>query len=176
MAATLVRMHHALDPERFMIKEPIEAGYGNWLGRQATKDDAVVLVAEMDGQIVGYAYGALEERDWMALREACGALHDILVIESARRFGVARVLLSAMIARLTELGAPRVVLSTAAKNVAAQKFFETMGFRRTMIEMTRELSTPSPEPERARTRHEDATPEAFGRGRSELEALGVKKA
>ena len=41
--------------------------------------------------------------------------------------------------RLAEMGAPRVVLSTAAKNEGAQKFFEAMGFRRTMIEMTREL-------------------------------------
>jgi ribosomal protein S18 acetylase RimI-like enzyme len=46
-----------------------------------------------------------------------------------------------MSARLGELGAPRVVLMTAAKNDAAQRFFESMGFRRTMIEMTLELGT-----------------------------------
>jgi ribosomal protein S18 acetylase RimI-like enzyme len=31
------------------------------------------------------------------------------------------------------------VLSTAEKNEAAQRFFASVGFRRTMIEMTREL-------------------------------------
>jgi ribosomal protein S18 acetylase RimI-like enzyme len=35
-------------------------------------------------------------------------------------------------------GAPRVVLSTAERN-AAQHLFDRAGFRRTMIEMTREL-------------------------------------
>jgi RimJ/RimL family protein N-acetyltransferase len=31
------------------------------------------------------------------------------------------------------------VLSTAARNEAAQRLFERVGFRRTMVEMTREL-------------------------------------
>jgi RimJ/RimL family protein N-acetyltransferase len=36
-------------------------------------------------------------------------------------------------------GAPRVVLWTADRNSAAQRLFERLGFRRTMIEMTKEL-------------------------------------
>ena len=36
-------------------------------------------------------------------------------------------------------GAPRVVLWTAEHNDAAQQLSERLGFRRTMIEMTREL-------------------------------------
>jgi RimJ/RimL family protein N-acetyltransferase len=36
-------------------------------------------------------------------------------------------------------GAPRVMLWTAERNHAAQRLFEQAGFRRTMIEMTREL-------------------------------------
>ena len=34
---------------------------------------------------------------------------------------------------------PRVVLGTAEKNVGAQRLFERSQFRRTMVEMTREL-------------------------------------
>jgi RimJ/RimL family protein N-acetyltransferase len=36
-----------------------------------------------------------------------------------------------------------VVLSTAERNEAAQRLFASMGFRRTMIEMTRELDDPA---------------------------------
>lgn len=36
-------------------------------------------------------------------------------------------------------GAPRVLLGTAYQNDATQRLFESLGFRRTMIEMTREL-------------------------------------
>ncbi len=139
LAAMLVRMHHAWDPERFMIREPIEEGYGGWLGKQAEDAEAVVVVAEMVGEVVGYAYGALEDRDWVQLRDECGALHDVFVLEHARKHGIARALCAAVIDGLGELGAPRVVLTTAAKNESAQRFFDAMGFRRTMIEMTREL-------------------------------------
>jgi RimJ/RimL family protein N-acetyltransferase len=43
-----------------------------------------------------------------------------------------------MLARLEALGAPRVVLLTAWQNDGAQALFEKAGFRRTMVEMTRE--------------------------------------
>ena len=144
MAAAMVRMHHAFDSQRFLLIEgrdgrTLEQGYGNWLVRESQNPQAMVLVAEADGKVVGYAYATLNDRDWMMLLDACGALQDIWVDESARRTGVAKMLVEEMCVRFRGMGAPRVVLSTAAKNEGAQKFFEAMGFRRTMIEMTREL-------------------------------------
>ncbi|HEY2367745.1 MAG TPA: GNAT family N-acetyltransferase [Polyangiaceae bacterium] len=140
MAAGLVRLHHAYDAQRFiMVEGNIEEGYGRWLARETKNERAVVLVAELEGKIVGYAYATLQDRDWMMLLDACGVLQDIWVDEQARRAGVAKMLVLDVCRRFRDLGAPRVVLSTAAKNEGAQKFFEEMGFRRTMIEMTREL-------------------------------------
>lgn len=140
MAAGLVRLHHAYDPQRFiMVEGNIEEGYGRWLARETKNERAIVLVAELEGKILGYAYATLEDRDWMMLRDACGGLQDIWVDQEARRTGVAKMLLEDVCRRFREMGTPRVVLSTAAKNEGAQKFFEAMGFRRTMIEMTREL-------------------------------------
>ena len=57
----------------------------------------------------------------------------------ARRRGVGRRLLDAVLAFLAARGAPRAVLTTAEGNRAAQHLFAQAGFRRTMIEMTREL-------------------------------------
>ena len=53
--------------------------------------------------------------------------------------GVAEAVLEAFTAEAERRGAPRVVLSTAHGNTRAQAFFEKHGFRRTMVEMTREL-------------------------------------
>ena len=75
----------------------------------------------------------------MALRGPAGALYDVIVDPAHRRHGIGRQLLDAAIAALREKGAPRVILSTAEKNEPAQRLFEHAGFRRTMIEMTREL-------------------------------------
>lgn len=139
MAAKLVRLHHAFDPQRFFLVEPIEEGYGNWLARQTESDAAVVLVAESADHLVGYTYATLEGRDWNDLRDACGKLHDLWVEEAARRSGIAHALVSATCAELKKRGAPRVVLMTAAKNEEAQKLFASEGFRPTMLELTREL-------------------------------------
>jgi ribosomal protein S18 acetylase RimI-like enzyme len=81
----------------------------------------------------------MEGRDYMSLRGPAGVLYDIVVDPNHRRGGIGRKLLDATMAALKERGAPRVVLSTAEQNEAAQRLFAGAGFRRTMIEMTREL-------------------------------------
>lgn len=144
-AAQLVRFHHALDARRFFCEEPVEPGYEGWLRHELQEPRAVLLVAERAGQggepkvIVGYVYGRMEERDWNSLLDACGCLHDVYVAEEGRGTGVGAALVEAMATHLKEMGAPRLVLSTATQNLPAQRLFERLGFRRTMVEMTREL-------------------------------------
>jgi ribosomal protein S18 acetylase RimI-like enzyme len=137
LAGQLVRMHHDADAARFFLVDNVEDGYAWWFSRERQSADAVILVATRHDAIVGYAYGRLEERDWNMLLDAHGVLHDVFVAGEARRCGVGRLLVRAMVARLEELGAPRVVLSTMVGNAAAQALFRDVGFRPTMLEMTR---------------------------------------
>jgi ribosomal protein S18 acetylase RimI-like enzyme len=139
LAAALVRQHYDFDPLRFILIPNPEAGYARFLRGQLDDDASVVLVAERDGLLVGYAYARVEARDWNALLDKHGALHDIYVAEPARRTGIARALALAVCGRLKDKGAPRVVLHTASPNAGAQRFFKSLGFRETMLEMTREL-------------------------------------
>ena len=136
--AALARQHHAFDPPRFMLVDGVEEGYRQWLVRESTQTDAVVLVATKDGVPVGYAYGRLEERDWNNLLDACGGFHDLWVDEAARSHGLGRKLTEELVGRLVAMGAPRIVLKTASKNLHAQALFQRLGWRPTMIEMTRE--------------------------------------
>jgi ribosomal protein S18 acetylase RimI-like enzyme len=138
MGARLALFHHAQDSARFLYWDDMAEGYGRWLGKELAADDAVVIVAARGETLVGYAYGRAEERDWNMLLDAHGALHDIWVEPDARRDGVGRALCLAMIEALQALGVPRIVLSTAVKNEAAQKLFANLGWRPTMLEMTRE--------------------------------------
>ncbi len=140
LGAMLVRLHHELDPKRFIpATSGTEQGYGGWLVSQIAEPDAFVLVAAAGETALGYAYGAVEGKDWMTLRGPAGVLHDIVVDPDQRRHGVGRALLDAALTKLRTLGAERVVLSTAEGNTAAQRLFAAAGFRRTMIEMTCEL-------------------------------------
>ena len=140
LGALLVRTHHDFDPQRFIAATSrTEQGYGAYLGTQLDEASVVVLVAELGAAVVGYTYAGVEGHDWMALRGPAGALYDIVVDPAHRGRGIGRLLLEATIAELKTRGAPRVVLSTAERNETAHRLFEHAGFRRTMIEMTREL-------------------------------------
>jgi ribosomal protein S18 acetylase RimI-like enzyme len=140
LGALLVATHHELDPQRFIPATPrTPAGYAEYLGTQLGNPEVAVLVAERGGRVVGYTYAGVEGTDYMALRGPAGALYDIVVDPEARGRGIGHRLLDATLKFLGSRGAPRVVLSTAEGNVAAQRLFAGAGFRRTMIEMTREL-------------------------------------
>ena len=99
LGALLVRLHHDLDSKRFIAATPgTEQGYAAFLGAQLGRPDVVVLVAERQGEVVGYAWAGVEGYDYMSLRGPAAERNDV-----------------------------------------AQRLFASVGFRRTMIEMTREL-------------------------------------
>jgi len=139
LAGVLVRQHFAFDAKRFLFIENPETGYEWWFNKELLNKKALILCAKLDGKIVGYAYARLEPRDWNALLDEHGALHDILVAEDARRQGIGKKLLERTLGELRARGAARVVLHTAIKNLAAHKLFLASGFRKTMLEMTCEL-------------------------------------
>ena len=139
LGALLVAVHHAFDADRFIAPGPgTERGYGGFLVSQVDKEEAVLLVAEEDGAVVGYVYAGLEGPDWMALRGPAGVIYDIIVDPARRQEGIGGMLLQAILAALADRGTPRVVLHTATPNTVAQRLFAAAGFRSTMIEMTRE--------------------------------------
>lgn len=144
LGARLVAEHHAFDAKRFLpAQNRTIVEYGKFLGSQIDDPDSVIFVAEVGGHVIGYTYVAIEGYDYMALRGPAGVLQDVIVDPEQRGHGIGRLLLETAIAYLRSRGIPRVVLSTAERNAAAQRLFERMGFRRTMVEMTRELDDPT---------------------------------
>jgi ribosomal protein S18 acetylase RimI-like enzyme len=140
LGAQLMETHYRFDPKRFMAPHSNSAeGYAGFLRSQLNEEDVVIFVAERAGAIVGYVYAGLEPESWKELRDMAGFIHDVVVEDSSRRLGIASSLVEAAIDWLRAHGAPRVILWTAEQNGAAQGVFSRLGFRRTMIEMTREL-------------------------------------
>lgn len=140
LGAALMRTHFAFDPRRFLAAgEHAERGYASFLKSQLDDADVVVFVAENDGRVVGYVYAGLEPMSWKELRGPAGFIHDVVVEDASRGGGAGTALIDAAMSWLKDRGAPRVVLWTAERNEAAQRLFARIGFRRTMIEMTKEL-------------------------------------
>ena len=141
LGALLVAEHYEFDRLRFLAPLPdMPRRYGEFLESQSKGPDRFVLVADLDGAVVGYVFGGIEGADYMVLRGPAGVIYDLVVDPDHRQQGIGKMLMDAALRVLAERGAPRAVLSTAEKNVNAHHLFEREGFRRTMIEMTRELS------------------------------------
>jgi len=143
LGALLVEEHHNFDERRFLpTRDRTPADYAAFLVRQLADRNVMVLVADDHGDVVGYAYATIEGYDYMALRGPAAVIQDIIVDPHSRGRGIGRQLLHAMLEALRTSGSPQVVLSTAERNQAAQRLFASAGFRRTMVEMTRELEPP----------------------------------
>jgi phosphinothricin acetyltransferase len=84
------------------------------------------LVAEQDGEVVGYAYaGALKPRAAYAL--SCET--TVYLREGFRRTGLGRALTEAVLARVAELGMVRAFACIALPNEASIGLHHALGFR-----------------------------------------------
>jgi hypothetical protein len=45
-AAKVARQHHAYDPHRFILFQPVEAEYAQFYEEQLSREDTAILVAE----------------------------------------------------------------------------------------------------------------------------------
>ena len=133
-ALKLFAQHRSYDAIRFADLSDVE-GAARWYGSRAEAESAAVFVAELDGKVVGFAYCEYESIDYAALLENAVWLHDIYVDEAAREHGAGKLLIDAAVEAAREFGASKLMLGVAARNEAAQKFFERAGFRTTMFEM-----------------------------------------
>jgi ribosomal protein S18 acetylase RimI-like enzyme len=135
LGSTLLREFERRDPGRFpLLNDPPEPNFEAFLARCRLDPQWVVLVAEMDGAIVGYALGSLEPVNWKILAREHGMIQDLIVAPEARGRGVGEALLKRMMRELRALGAERILLQTPVDNECARRLYEKLGFRPTLIE------------------------------------------
>lgn len=91
----------------------------------ARQRDHEWLAAELDGQVVGYAYGS-KHRGRGAYRTTCEV--SAYVSESARGRGVARALYERLFARLVERGYCNALAGIAMPNDVSVAFHSALGF------------------------------------------------
>ena len=84
-------------------------------------ENAIVLVAEEDGAVCGYAVLYFAGGD--------GELESIAVKEECRGKGIGKCLLNALIDETVMKGNSRIFLEVREKNPAARKLYENAGFK-----------------------------------------------
>ncbi len=83
---------------------------------------SVILVAEEDGEVVGYSAGYLEG-------DGVGHIASVAVRPGFRRRGIGRALMEALERELVARGARRLRLEVRASNQAARRLYESLGYR-----------------------------------------------
>ena len=120
-----------------------ESPVPSWVegAREATRagiDTAVrsgsAVIAEERGEVLGFACGVMH-----GLR--LGDLTELYVRPQARRRGIARELVRAVVAGLSERGAKFVTGGVGPDNAAARSFYENAGFRPTELRLVADVAT-----------------------------------
>ena len=99
------------------------------------RPDVVVLVAEEDAQIVGMAHGEARAPSRFSDERALH-LSGVVVRSDFRGRGVGRALVREAARFAAERKIPWVTLNTFAPNQGSTDFWESLGFRPRVVEMT----------------------------------------
>jgi len=132
LAVALFVLHAGWNPRRFTqiaTREGAERFYG---GRA---EQGSVLVAEVENEVIGFAYFEYEPTLYAELATKVAWLHDIYVEPGARRQGSGSALIAGARDAARQLGANKILLSVAVQNTEGHGLFERNGFETTMHEM-----------------------------------------
>ncbi|MDO5534780.1 MAG: GNAT family N-acetyltransferase [Propionibacteriaceae bacterium] len=96
-----------------------------WLQERDQAGD-VVLVAERDGAVVGYAgYGPFRPKSGYRLTRE----HSVYLADDARGQGIGRLLLTALIEAARARGVHALIGGLSQENIASLRLHEALGFR-----------------------------------------------
>jgi ribosomal protein S18 acetylase RimI-like enzyme len=91
------------------------------------KEDWCVFVAESGGELVGQIIGLVRDRYPVFEPEQFGYVSDIVVHPRARRNGIGKALVNALVAWFRERGARQIELQVAHRNPVSQAFWRAVG-------------------------------------------------
>ena len=136
LSEALVLQHVAYDSGRYQPPTDLAFAYGELFSPHIGRPTSVVMVADRNGDLVGYVFGEVVPPSLVELAGRAGWIHDLYVSPAARGLGAGGRLLDAAVTGLRSLGCPGgVLLGVAEQNVAAAALFRGRGFRPTLQEM-----------------------------------------
>ena len=117
------------DAYRRFYEQPGDVALASaYLHARMERRESAILVAEADGQLLGFCQ---LYPTWCSVAAArIFVLYDLFVDADVRRGGVGRALMLAAQAFGREAGAVRLDLSTARTNTRAQALYESLGWQR----------------------------------------------
>ena len=127
------------DAYRRFYEQPGDVALASaYLHARMERGESAILVAEADGQVLGFCQ---MYPTWCSVAAArIFVLYDLFVDDGVRRGGVGRALMLAAQAFAREAGAVRLDLTTARTNARAQALYESLGWVRDDVYSTYNLA------------------------------------
>jgi ribosomal protein S18 acetylase RimI-like enzyme len=135
---TLLGEHHAAVASLAPAREAGAALRAHVAGI-AADGDSLLLVAEAEGQLVGFAAARVLRRPPLFAETERGEIEALFVREEWRRRGVATALVEEVLRALAARGVRRAALQVAVANETGQRFWRALGFADAMDVLERAL-------------------------------------
>lgn len=127
LVARLKRLNGEFDPLLKPADNLISVSK-EYVRSKISSSNSVVLVAEIDGKVVGVVIGDLEDRLFYEPRIA-GVIKEFYILPEYRRKGLGKRMLNEIIEALRKKGAQMIMADFPALNEIAIEFYKKMNFR-----------------------------------------------
>ncbi|MGE5415778.1 MAG: N-acetyltransferase family protein [Acidobacteriota bacterium] len=128
------RFHEMRDSSFTHVDECADI-WGNFVEGHLSSDDALVVVAEVDGQIAGYCVAMIQTKPPVYRDTIHGYVDNLGVLEEYQRKGIGESLYKRVKEWFDKRGIRRIELFAATANERSTAFWRKMGFQPFMENM-----------------------------------------
>jgi GNAT superfamily N-acetyltransferase len=139
-----------LDAALYQLHPDAERRFLRWVGEVGEDPRTTLLVAEEQGQIIGFVYATIEQALPIYLCEEFAVIREWWVEPGFRKLGAGRALINLAVKELAAVGVCQLRVRTAAGDVDARALLERCGFRAGTFEMVKDLRLPEDKSEEQR--------------------------
>lgn len=130
-----IHQYHVELDKLYEAKVDLKDKFKTQLELILTESSELVLVAEEEGNILGYALGKLKDPHFLFNHPRSGHIDDVGITASARNKGIGEKLVHELVNWFKSNGAERIDLKVHAGNESGITFWKKMGFTDFMHEM-----------------------------------------
>src|SRR5687768_13189339 len=133
-----LRQQH-LDAALYQLHPDAERRFLRWVGEVGEDPRTTLVVAEDQGQIIGFVYAAVERDLPIYLHDEIAVIREWWVEPAFRRRGAGRALMDLAMKELAAIGMCQIRVRTAAGDADARAVLAGCGFRAGTCEMVKDL-------------------------------------
>jgi len=135
----MINHHRSLDDHAWEPAPDGQEKFREWMEETLALEERVLLVAEVEGKVVGFTHGSLGSSPAPMAPRRIGFITDLAVAAGHRRLGIGRQLAEAATQWFAQQNASAVKLSAATANQAAVAFWRALGFEPLTYGMRKQL-------------------------------------